>query len=819
MPTALRRVQGRVTRDDIRSAGLRRWDGRARVTTDWVSLFHEPELCWPTGDCLVYLREPGQSSRGPAFRVHTAFLRVKGFDSLIDRCMMRNSFHTARQCVMPNCPGCDPYQSLLELYIPAPSGLGLKEIFDYHITTRNFFAWLYNRPLSGRTLGKALAEVKKRIDVYRPDNSTQNMLEVVSFAENQRYLDFRECADHALAALYLAEELQIEDLWIDAFSHCVGMNQLDLRASIEYAVVSPKSRALVNKSRLEMDIRVQRLQNSVVNFFKDEVSASFLELPQPARDHLEAFRLFLQETYIKVFGSWPPPDFQDEYVKSDICTILFTDFQNLYQYLVDPESTTNMEETDISKTGGVCTIQNIQAFDAKYDYEPLAQPLPLMPKFSDADSEKRAKSQRRKSWNPVQKRKADKEVRKLGDRHALVAATNSDLLVMDCHLVKKYAEFEQQTVDDDLEGLSVVEGRKVRWMLVYAILQTFHSISPPPKQARNTTQLTYSLCCRPPKQMPWQEKPIPTIRMVDERRLSLLVPDQSYSHTNTTPPSGEISRGRSLKTRRSTFPATLPGSPTDSLAAKSSPLSRSSSLKRLIPRRHQTVTEPVPPKRPSFCEIYVEGYGNGLNEVEQDFVVSPVELTAEPERADNPFKRQSWGTQEPMPDVHELDADADRQIPVLPRSQSSPALPLSEDTHALPLPRGPQVPPRAGSIQALQLSSTQSLPQAMSRESSNASRSSHWSQESASDDLSPTTPATDAICTLREILQATGLSRYPDKTCIPDPKTFASPSSSNNITIVDHEVDLDDPMSMPSVHFNTLTWDRILAEPSIAVRA
>ncbi|KAI1627414.1 hypothetical protein EDD37DRAFT_260887 [Exophiala viscosa] len=815
MPTALRRVHGRVTRDDIRSAGLRRWDGRARVTTDWVSLFHEPELCWPTGDCLVYLREPGQSSRGPAFRVHTAFLRVKGFDSLIDRCMMRNSFHTARQCVMPNCPGCDPYQTLLELYIPVPPGLGLQEIFDYHITTRNFFAWLYNRPLSGRTLGKALAELKKRIDVYRPDNSTQNMLEVVSYAENQRYLDFRECGDHALAALYLAEELQVEDLWVDAFSHCVGMNQLDLRASIEYATVSPKSRALVNKSRLEMDIRVQRLQNSVINFFQDEVSASFLGLPQPARDHLEAFRLFLKETYIKVFGSWPPQDFHDEHIKNDICTILFTDFQNLYQYLVDPESTTNMEETDISKTGGVCTIQNIQAFDAKYDYEPLAQPLPLMPKYPDSDSDKRAKSQRRKSWNPVQKRKADKEARKLCDRHALVAATNSDLLVMDCHLVRKYAEFEQQTIDDDLEGLSTVEGRKVRWMLVYAVLQTFHSISPPPKQVRNASDLTYSLCCRPPKQMPWQDKPIPTIRMVDERRLSLLVPDQSYSHTNTTPPSGEpISRGRSLKARRSTLPAALPSSPTDSLATKTSPLSRSSSLRRLMPRRHQSAMEQMPPKRPTFCEIYVAGYGNGLNEVEQDYVVSPVELTAEPKQADSPVERRYSAPQGHLDDVHELDADEGQHFRALPLSQSSPALPLSE---------GPQVPPRSGSIQALPLSqSTQSLPQAqaMSRESSNASRSSHWSQESSSDDLSPTTPATDAICTLREILQATGLSRYPDKTCIPDPKTFTVPSSStNHVTIVDHEVDLDDPMSMPSVHFNTLTWDRILAEPSIAVHA
>jgi hypothetical protein len=114
--------------------------------------------------------------------------------------------------------------------------MGLEETFDHHITTRNFFAWLYNRPLAGRTLGKALVGVKRRMDVYRPDHSSQNALEVVSYAESQRYLDFRECVDHALAALYTAEELEIEDLWVDAFSHCVGLSHRGLRSSVEYAV-------------------------------------------------------------------------------------------------------------------------------------------------------------------------------------------------------------------------------------------------------------------------------------------------------------------------------------------------------------------------------------------------------------------------------------------------------------------------------------------------------------------------------------------------------------------------------------------------------
>ena len=34
------RLQGRITKEDIREAGFRRWDGRQRVTTDWINLFH-----------------------------------------------------------------------------------------------------------------------------------------------------------------------------------------------------------------------------------------------------------------------------------------------------------------------------------------------------------------------------------------------------------------------------------------------------------------------------------------------------------------------------------------------------------------------------------------------------------------------------------------------------------------------------------------------------------------------------------------------------------------------------------------------------------
>lgn len=34
------RHQGRITKEDIKEAGFRRWDGHRRITTDWINVFH-----------------------------------------------------------------------------------------------------------------------------------------------------------------------------------------------------------------------------------------------------------------------------------------------------------------------------------------------------------------------------------------------------------------------------------------------------------------------------------------------------------------------------------------------------------------------------------------------------------------------------------------------------------------------------------------------------------------------------------------------------------------------------------------------------------
>jgi hypothetical protein len=198
----------------------------------------------------------------------------------------------------------------------------------------------------------------------------------------------------------------------------------------------------------------------------------------------------------------------------------------------------------------------------------------------------------------------------------------------------------------------------------------------------------------------------------------------------------------------------------------------------------------MPVKRPSFCEIYVEGYGNGLNQVDQTTLTSPTaELTAEPEMVETPIQEESV-----LPHelggvfVHELEAHGHKVAPRVPPSDDSPTTPPS-----------------------------------MSRESSSTSISSTWSKGSEKSNGDPITPASDAGYTLKQILRPTVIVRKPSK--ISEEKVQSvneqrSPSpgrvSANDVTIVDHEE--DDAMQMPSVHFNTETWDLILEQDPVVGR-
>ncbi|RMZ85041.1 hypothetical protein DV738_g5, partial [Chaetothyriales sp. CBS 135597] len=589
---------------DIVEAGFRRWDGTHRVTTDWLNVFNEPELQWPGGDVLVYLREPGQSSRGPALRVHSDKVRAKGFGVLLKRCVSLPSPPTLSSCIINNCSGCQAHPPAKELYIPAPQGSDLDATFDHHITTRNFFAWIYDLPLAGRSLGWSLRQLKMRMDTYRPRSQEHNLKSVLAFAETQRYLDFRECIDHALAALGFAEAFEIEDLWIDAFTHCVGLAHRGLRDSLEYELISERSKRLINEGRVELEVKLDRVMRTVSNFFEHTLAGDFRGLPPRARDHMDRFRSFLHSYYIDKFGFWPPPNFHQEAVEKEVYRSLYADFRNLYQHLADPKSALLGTDPDIAAHGGVYTLQSIRKFDARHHYQPLPLSLPMLPCPDSVRIDVKPKLRKLNTWNPIAKRKMAREHRNARRVQALIDASNRDWMIMNDSLVRRFSEFEAESALG-FEALSLEDGRKVRWIAIYAILQILASVIESPKQVRNSDGLSYSLCCRIPDRLPW----VPQAQSAaagDWASKQILEPDLAFTHTNSGTKEGTdwgLSRRSTISRSRRSADRTI--SLIRSVSSKSLRSIRSDPTPKLSKQS----------RRASFCEIYVPGYGNGLNDV------------------------------------------------------------------------------------------------------------------------------------------------------------------------------------------------------------
>lgn len=69
------------------------------------------------------------------------------------------------------------------------------------------------------------------------DMGVDNKGDLLSYLDEEGYLDTRHQPNHALAILHVAENFKLRDLYIDAFAHCVGMSE-QLYKSPEYSVSS-----------------------------------------------------------------------------------------------------------------------------------------------------------------------------------------------------------------------------------------------------------------------------------------------------------------------------------------------------------------------------------------------------------------------------------------------------------------------------------------------------------------------------------------------------------------------------------------------------
>ncbi|KAI8937820.1 hypothetical protein NX059_005514 [Plenodomus lindquistii] len=483
-------------RKPMHHARIQRWAGLTRTVSDWDVLRRDPELYYADGDCYVHLHARGASQRGPSFCIPFRVLRQKKCSAMLSLCdaqITSSTYPTPRQLSkMPSSlssPGEET--STIQLFIPAPNDMSREESFRWHITTRNFFALLLAKPLVGEHMGQAFVDLQQRLFLFRPDQEN-NHQEFLDYLEDQGYRDLVECTDYALASLYYAEHFKLKVVWIDAFAHCVGMNE-SLVLSPEYAANSRLTKALLTRAHLEVDLRLNRVSTALGKFLQDDLSPTYFGITGTARSHLDYFRQFLHGFYVEKFGYWPPPSgvsFPKALYKS-----MFYDFQSLYNYLVDTESTSSISMRRPA-SGGFCVLQNVNSFDRRHGFKAQPHPLPLLP--VETSTPKRAESQ--KALRQFTLAAQHNKTHQLHPASAALAmATNVlDQVAASAKIVQAYMHFERVYATSSSqrhEKISAIDARNVRWVLIYGTLQYLTSALRAPREVRDHESPEYPLCC------------------------------------------------------------------------------------------------------------------------------------------------------------------------------------------------------------------------------------------------------------------------------------------------------------------------------------
>lgn len=613
----------RLLKNGTVSEGLVAWGFPRCVTiTDYCQ---DRELWHDGADCLVHYYAQGSSQRGPSLKIPFKAVEASGSSYLLEQCLYKPEDGRPSSAVASGSDsGYDssetPDTQLYELYVPAPVLLTREQAYSYHVTTRNYFAFLTGQALVGEKLGLALTDLWQRAREWQGEETTTDKM--LDYCEAQGYLRITGNPHWATAILSLAESARLSDLWIHSYVHCVGMHhRQDL--SPEFDSLSNMTKALVTRASLEMDLHIARVIRAFGSFLEEELSTENLGLSKPARDHLDRFRSFLHTYYVDKLGYFPPS--ASEPFDKKLWLNMQSDFQSLYDYLVDTES--DMQPSNRGAIGGVCVLQNVQAFDSRHGYESLPHPLPMLPQTSLTRASSHQNGLR--SFRLGKSESKSGETSRLPPRMALAKATNhGNKEAMLSPVVQEYQRFEKQRLE---ERIHIAEARKVRWLLIYGVLQMLTSITRAPRGVKDFDAASYPLCVLTAGCPPWEdekkaaEEPAPA--QISSNQLTPLAEAEKFSirpdcDAECADDYFSLSRRSSVNALdmtpaplRITVPLSRTASIRSSVHSGVNALQRSvaGSFNRRNSIRRRSASMSVR-RPPSFAEILVDGYGNGADD-------------------------------------------------------------------------------------------------------------------------------------------------------------------------------------------------------------
>ncbi|EME80308.1 uncharacterized protein MYCFIDRAFT_86846 [Pseudocercospora fijiensis CIRAD86] len=679
-----------------------RYDGINKTRSTWDGLRKDPELWSTEGDCTIHFYSYNSSKRGPSLRIPFRVVEQTNSRYLLQHCLQR--FEPTSPAISDNDHSDSGYggsvssdQAALqcvELYISAPPHATKHEAHIFHLSTRNYFAYLLDAPLVGESLGKALIGLWSRLQLWQPSDMIASDFRV--YCQEQGYLSYSENPDYALATLHFCEQTKSKDMWVDAFSHCAGMYHR-LQRSDEIFSLSSTSKALLRAASLKMDQHITQAIKSIGTFLEEELGLGYLGLSKPLRDHLDLYRSTLHSFYVNKVGYWPPKE--NASMDKGLWRGMYNDFRSLYDYLADTLSSNDRAENRAD--GGVCVMQNLHNFDERHHYTHLPHPLPLLPE--QAPSKRTVDPQRGSRSFKLGRRITFTEPRTVTTpAQALKKATNSHRLeVMNNGLVQDYMRFERSKLE---EKTTITEARKVRFMLAYCMLQTLISITRAPPEVRDADTPSYPLCVLSARFPPWMDDTsvfhIPKSPVKDaERNLPVELPDTSKASEEdriSIHPDCEADNANAYFTNMNSI--TRSGSDM-SLSSMAPPLRRSSARGRResfmngVSSLHRSmmgsltraqrrgsvrsshcnsIVSPISPTiarsntLTSYKEIMVEGYGNGL--IKSNSTPSFIALAA----------RKSMSQESIQTIIAELPANANANANASSDPNSTPTLPMQQ---------------------------------------------------------------------------------------------------------------------------------------------
>lgn len=611
-----------------RLPNLKRWDGASRASQPWDCVGkRDPELWNRKGNCLVYLYGRGQSSRSASFRVSFNTLLATKCQPLIARYIRRD---------VPETLGTETSQ--IELYIPPPPMATEEEAMRHYLDIRNLFAWIFRRSMVGEHLGATLIRLLHTMTELRCIG-VNNEEDLLSYADEEGYLEMCNQQAHALGVLHFAEYCQDLRLYVEAFTHCTGMFE-ELYTVPEYQVITSATRRLLRQAKAEMDEKLGQATLMLQNFLEEDLSQAHLGLTVGGRSHLERFRTFLHAYFTNKIGYYPPTSIDQRYLifPPAIYRTMRNDIEAIYELLVD-NTYTPSESIPASAQGGLCTLQCVHGFDARNKYSPLPHPLPLLPELPTTNMS------RSTSWlHKSDKLKPDQRV---VAHAALAKASNRTKTTISRNpLVLAYQRYEEECVFSPLkidrqEKISQVDARKVRWILVYAIYQVLRACTQAPLECQDVGNAYYNMAVSTENLPPWDgddyessfstqfprrtrqdghafSKSLPNFSLPTPLILSSFPAVFTYGEEKKIKPDIDHFALIHARTPRAIAADPRPKSPpTVPTRVHSLTRSISHSFNAFAGIRtvEQELTSPSRSRCASYHEIVIQGYGNGTNDV------------------------------------------------------------------------------------------------------------------------------------------------------------------------------------------------------------